>query len=85
MAQLQGVIDDIKLFGRWPKRNVKASNAEKQLAKRLSYVVDSMPESVLTELQALAPDLPSQIADAVKSLGRMPLNHNTPETQSEAA
>ena len=54
MAQLQGVIEDIRLFGRWPKRGVKASDAEKQLAKRLSYVLEAMPERVKQELQSLS-------------------------------
>ena len=82
MAQLQGVIDDIRLFGRWPKRGAKASDAEKLLAKRLSYVLEAMPEGVRTELQALGPE-PDEVFTAIKSLGRMPVELKSPTKGSQ--
>ena len=55
-GHLQTLVEDVKQFGRIPKRKKGTSEqerAENKLAKRLSDHRDSIPKDVMLELQAL--------------------------------
>ena len=70
---VQNLVDAIRDFGRIPTRSRDASEDERALAKRYSYLKKSIPNDILQELQALrgAPqpvDQPAAISDAVQNL-----------------
>ena len=78
---LQTLVEDVKQFGRIPKRKKGTSEeerAENKLAKRFSDHRDSIPKDVLQELRALDGALSSEsravqeVVNAIRELGRIP-------------
>ena len=82
---VQNLVDAIRDFGRMPTQSRGASEDERALAKRYSYLKKSIPNDILQELQALrgAPQPVDQrsantvqnLVHAIREFGRIPNRH----------
>ena len=77
---VQNLVDAIREFGRMPTQSRGASEDERALAKRYSYLKKSIPNHILQELQALQgarqpaalSNVKQKLVDDIRKFGRIP-------------